>query len=69
MTEKATKTSTAKLKSALHAPVQKARLNQLKQGVIGFANGVDMTVMADTGSRENMIKASYAQELGLTVLS
>ena len=45
----------------------KAPLVKLKQGLAGFANGANTAALADTGSRENIISASYAKELGLKV--
>ena len=40
-------------------------LLKAKQGLIGFANGSSITAMADTGSRKNVISASYAKKLDL----
>ena len=36
-------------------------LLKAKQGLVGFADGSDMTAMAETGSRKNVISASYAK--------
>ena len=44
-----------------------SRLGKFKQGLMGYANGADATAMADTGSRENIMSASYAKKLGLKV--
>ena len=42
-------------------------LLKAKQGLIGFANGFSIAAMADTGSRTNVISASYAKKLDLRV--
>ena len=43
------------------------RLLRLKQGLTGLANGKKIAGMADTGSRANIISASYARHRGLKV--
>lgn len=53
--------------NAVDVHIQKARLTKFKQGLVGFANGADIAAMADTGSRKNIISASYAKKLGLKV--
>ncbi|KAL8788170.1 MAG: hypothetical protein Q9213_001809 [Squamulea squamosa] len=40
---------------------------KIKKGLAGFANGINISALADTGSRENVISASCAQRLGLVV--
>ena len=55
------------LKRFFDEPIQKAGLVKLKQGLVGFANGANIAAMADTGSRENIISAAYAKDLGLKV--
>ncbi len=55
------------LKRFFDKPIQKAGLVKLKQGLVGFANGANIAAMADTGSRENIISAAYAKDLGLNV--
>ncbi len=55
------------LKRFFDKPIQKAGAVKLKQGLVGFANGADIAAMADTGSRENIISAAYAKDLGLKV--
>ena len=42
-------------------------LLKTKQGLVGFANGSSITAMANTGSRKNVISASYAKKLDLRV--
>lgn len=44
-----------------------ATLVKFKQGLVGSVNGANIAAMADTGSRENIISESYAENLGLTV--
>ena len=40
---------------------------KIKQGLAGFANGSSISAIADTGSRKNVISASYAARLGLKI--
>ena len=42
-------------------------LLKAKQGLAGFANGSSIAAMADTGSRKNVISASYAKKLDLSI--
>ncbi|KAF6228587.1 hypothetical protein HO173_011822 [Letharia columbiana] len=42
-------------------------LLRTKQGLVGFANGSRIAAMADTGSRTNVISASYAKKLDLSI--
>ena len=42
-------------------------LLRTKQGLVGFANGSSIAAMADTGSRTNVISASYAKKLDLSI--
>ena len=42
-------------------------LLKTKQGLIGFANGTIITAMADTGSRKNVMSATYAKKLDLRI--
>ena len=42
-------------------------LLRTKQGLVGFANGSSIAAMADTGSRKNVISASYAKKLDLSI--
>ena len=42
-------------------------LLRTKQGLVGFANGSSIAAMADTGSRENVMSASYAKKLDLKI--
>ena len=42
-------------------------LLRTKQGLVGFANGSSIAAMADTGSRENIMSASYAKKLDLKI--
>ena len=48
-------------------PSRGRSLLKAKQGLIGFANGSSITAMADTGSRKNVISASYAKMLDLRI--
>ena len=49
----------------VESTTQSRSLLKAKQGLIGFANGSSITAMADTGSRKNVISASYAKKLDL----
>ncbi|KAL8767036.1 MAG: hypothetical protein Q9209_006330 [Squamulea sp. 1 TL-2023] len=40
---------------------------KFRKGLAGFANGIDISALADTGSRKNVISASCAQRLGIVV--
>ncbi len=40
---------------------------KIKQGLSGYSNGRNVSALADTGSRKNVISASYAECLGLEV--
>ena len=42
-------------------------LLRTKQGLVGFANGSSIAAMADTGSRKNVMSASYAKKLDLKI--
>ena len=42
-------------------------LLRTKQGLAGFANGSSIAAMADTGSRKNIMSASYAKKLDLKI--
>lgn len=42
-------------------------LLRTKQGLLGFANGSSIAAMADTGSRKNVMSASYAKKLDLKI--
>ena len=60
--------SSAEPKRFFDVPTQKgSSIFKLKQGLVGFANGADIAALADTGSRKNIISASYAEDLGLKV--
>ena len=40
---------------------------KIKQGLSGYSNGWNVAALPDTGSRKNVISASYAESLGLKV--
>ncbi|KAL8706382.1 MAG: hypothetical protein Q9201_000527 [Fulgogasparrea decipioides] len=40
---------------------------KIKEGLSGFLNGQNVSALADTGSRKNVISATYAESLGLKI--
>ena len=51
----------------VESPSRVGSLLRTKQGLVGFANGSSIAAMADTGSRKNVISASYAKKLDLSI--
>ena len=43
------------------------KITKIKQGLPGFANGATVSALPDTGSRKNVISASYAKKLNLKI--
>ena len=51
----------------VESPSRVGSFQRTKQGLVGFANGSSIAAMADTGSRKNVISASYAMKLDLSI--
>ena len=43
------------------------KYSKMKKGISGFVNGTRKSVIADTGSAENVISASYASDMKLNI--